>query len=297
MIILKNKKFIYFHLTDTPNAAQDTTSYSGYTVKIKAPMSIEFYGVGSGSVVPLIGNDSDTFLVTTTEMLVNSRFIDGEVQKFDIRTGAEIPYLTPVYNEVRSYGVSSFGSRTALAIQYFSPDGVELVAPFRQTYDSSATSTYSATCNEAGELVIDSIDFLTDLGRQVESAGLNAALIAQPPAMRMSLSSVMGSVAMGAGALGAEIARRLANDIAAPVAAAIAEGLCESLTKPDVLPVIEVGFNSPDLDSLTSEVVVVCDEITSEYVGSSGTIDDNGDVTVIGHKENVCSEWHHEVVS
>jgi hypothetical protein len=77
----------------------------------------------------------------------------------------------------------------------------------------------------------------------------------------------------------------------------LAEGICESLTNPDVLPPIEVVFNSPDLDTLVSDVVLVCDAITSEYVGSSGTVDDNGDVTVIGHTENVCSEWHYEVVS
>ena len=100
LIVVKNEKFIYFHLTDTLDPATNATAYGGYTVKIKAPMSVQFYGAGSGSIVPVIGNDTDTFLVTTTEMLVNSSFTEGEPQQLDVRTGAETPYLVHLYDMV-----------------------------------------------------------------------------------------------------------------------------------------------------------------------------------------------------
>src|SRR5262249_51204527 len=86
-IVAKNDKFIYFQLTDQPNTAKDTTAYGGYTVKIKAIMTNQFYNFGYVGIVPVIGNDTDAFLVTTTKMMVNSAFIDGELQKLTFDTG------------------------------------------------------------------------------------------------------------------------------------------------------------------------------------------------------------------
>jgi hypothetical protein len=299
LIVARNKKFIYFHLTDTPNTAQNTTAYGGYTVKIKASMSIEFYGIGSGGLVPLIGNDTDTFLVTTTEMLVNSTFVDGEMQRFDVRTGAEIPYLVHLYDVVESYGMSTFGSRGSFAIQYFAPDGTELIEPFYQTFSAQASSSYHSGCAEAGEDATNS--FLDNVDRWEATQDAVSIALSATAGIRIGAAGIYGEFIVqfanfSWGALGVA-GRLLARNIVAPLTGALAEGLCESLQNPDVLPPIEVGFNSPDLDSLTSDVVLVCDAITSEYVGSSGTIDEKGNVTVTGHRENVCTEWHHEVVS
>lgn len=299
LIVAKNDKFIYFHLTDTPNSAKSTTAYGGYTVKIKAPMSVQFHGIGSGGVVPLIGNDTDTFIVTTTEMMVNSRFIDGEVQRFDARTGAEIPYLVHLYDVVESYGMSTFGSRGSFAIQYFAPDGTALSEPFHQSFLQNASSSYHPGCAEAGE---DAANFYQNMVDRWEAAQDAASLyLAATAGIRVILTGVYGEFALqfvnaSYGAMGVG-ARLLARNILAPLTGAVAEGLCESLQNPHVLPPIEVGFHSPDLDSLITDVVLVCDAIGSEYVGSSGTVDDNGDVTVEGHNEDVCTEWHHEIVS
>lgn len=102
LIVAKTNKFIYFHLTEEPNSEEDSTAYGGYTIKIKTIMTHQFYTFGYGSAVPVIGNDTDAFLVTTTKMMVNSAFTDGEVQQFNISTGAEIDYLVHLYDVVQS---------------------------------------------------------------------------------------------------------------------------------------------------------------------------------------------------
>ena len=40
----------------------------------------------------------------------------------------------------------------------------------------------------------------------------------------------------------------------------------------------------------------VCDQFGTELVGSSATDDGDGGVIVTGHTEQVCTEWHHELV-
>ena len=85
LIVSKADTFIYFHLTETPNPERGPTAYGGYTVKIKETMTSQFYSFGSGSAVPVIGNDTDAFLVTTTEVLVNSAFTEGETQHLKLQ--------------------------------------------------------------------------------------------------------------------------------------------------------------------------------------------------------------------
>ncbi|MGE0820867.1 MAG: hypothetical protein AB7G75_00375 [Candidatus Binatia bacterium] len=292
MIVVKGGKFIYFHLTDTPNSAKDTTSYNGYTVKIKAPMTINFYGFGYGGAVPLIGNDTDAFVVTTTEMLVNSAFTEGETQRLDARTGAEIDYLVHLYDTVQSYGLSSSGSRGSVAIQYFAPDGPELVEPFSQSWHESASSdaSYSAYCDEVGDNTEDAIHFLTEVGEVVQDFTTIARAWVTGFIGGGTVQAVILHGTGLASAIGAKAMRRLVNNVGAPAAAALAKGVCESVTTRDVLPPIEFeANNSPDIDEET-QWVYVCVDLA--HAGETRTIwDNNGEGTVHHFTEDTCLEW------
>ena len=195
--------------------------------------------------------------------------------------------------------MSALGSRGSFAIQYFAPDGTELLEPFYQSFSHDASSSYHPGCAEAGEWWANQIYTLADLGETASDAlALSAAATAGIRVLTGGLYRelfIQAPIAVGGG--GALVGRMLARNIVAPLASTLREGLCESLQDPNILPPIEVGLTSPDLESSLVEVRLVCDEIGSEYVGSSGRVDGNGDVTVTGHTEPVCTDWHHEIVS
>ena len=302
LIVVRNDKFIYYHLTDTPNPAHDSTSYNGYTVKIKAAMTLQFYNFGFGSVVPIIGNDTDTFLVTTTELFIHSAFVEGETARLDARTGAEIAYLVHLYDEVKSYGFSSSGSRSSIAIQYFSPDGTELAEPFSQSWHESASSSSSSTttCADVGDDVADVLHGIADAGQSVDQTVSRAYLVGlwmSPVISRKGPLFSLYALTVGVSSLGAQAMQALVHHVGAPVAGALAEGACEAvggndfavLLPTELFDVVDIVFGSG--------AQLVCDRYEDEPTGSSSRETDDGGVEVTGLSERVCAEWHFEIVA
>jgi hypothetical protein len=304
LIVAKKDKFIYFHLTDTPNSAKDSTSYNGYTVKVKASMTMQFYSFGFGGTVPLIGNDTDAFLMTTTEFLANSTFIEGETARLDFRTGAEIAYLVHLYDTVQSLGISSTGSRGSVAIQHFAPDGTEIGEPFSQSWHESASS--GASNSDYCDTVADRMAYWTDPNTLVTAEGYGVVLLGG------MLTGITGGTTIpfdfGLGMLigATEDIRldihngmnKLLDRIGVPAASALAEGACEAVLGGDdfpVLPPIEL-FDIDDI-VFAAGAQIVCDRYESEPTGSSSRETNDGGVEVTGLSEMVCAEWHFEIIA
>jgi hypothetical protein len=307
LIVAKNDEFIYFHLTDTPNSATNTTVYGGYTVKIKAIMTTQFYNFGYGSAVPIIGNDTDAFLATTTEMMVNSLFTEGEQKYLSHQTGKEMPYLVHIYNVEQSYSIPPLGSTHQAAIQYFASDGTALTEPFWQSWNESASSESSSgtDCKKFGDDVGNIVGWLAAtpgaanvLVTGLTEQALSTLVTAEGPLGKVVLgTTIKGVTGVQAGIQGAlGIGAGILTDW---IYSALAEGACEVLSTDDdieVLPPIQLGLNSPDFTS-TVEVAFVCTETETVLLGSQSSVSDDGEVTVNGLTEEICTEGHYEVVA
>lgn len=107
-IVSKDDQFIYYHLTDEPSSGTGSAAYGGYTVKMKTVMTLQVYNFGSGGTVPIIGNTTDAFVVTTAELYVNSSFINYPRPRYrDPITGAIVSsdILIHLFNQVESYNL------------------------------------------------------------------------------------------------------------------------------------------------------------------------------------------------
>jgi hypothetical protein len=155
LIVAKTDKFIYFQLTEEPNTNQDATAYGGYTVKLKATMTLQFYNFGGGSAVPVIGTATDAFLVTT-KMMINSAFTDGEQQQLSISTGTARDYLVHLYDVVQASSVRLGGGGRDMAIQLLAPDGTEIAEPF--TISTSDDASSAADCQAMGDSAASAIN-------------------------------------------------------------------------------------------------------------------------------------------
>jgi hypothetical protein len=287
LIVAKNDKFIYFHLTDTPNSASNTTAYGGYTVKTKAIMTNQLYSYGYGGAVPVIGNDTDAFLVMTTDTWVNSAFIEGEPQQLSFSTGAVIEHLVHLYDEVQTYSMPRVGSTHWTALQYFAPDGTELTEPFSLSSSVLASSGASSStdCEALGDKAGQ--DYITN--QRTAMVVLHGVLF---PASGI-LAGLPGLIAEINVASLALMTANLTERVGSAVAAALAEGLCEAGDDIPVLPPIELDFGVADV--IFAEYTIVCDRYEDELVGSTGRDDGDGGVIVEGHTERVCAESHGEV--
>jgi hypothetical protein len=80
------------------------------------------------------------------------------------------------------------------------------------------------------------------------------------------------------------------------VYSSVAEAACKVATNViDDLFLAEVDIPAvEDIDFV--EVVAVYDRVETVLVGSSASDDGSGGVVVTGHTEQVCTEWHYEVV-
>jgi hypothetical protein len=307
MLVAKNDKFIYLHLTDTPNRRNSSIAYRGYTVKIKATMSPQFYSFGFGGAVPIIGNDTDAFVVTTTKVMVNSAFTEGEPQQRNASTGAVIDYLVHLYDVVQSFSqprASSAGRRTAM--QFFAPDGTELSEPFSQHSVASSGSSSSSDCKAVGNDAANDVRSLMSSAQTAWWWGrlpANVLLASGAGSTGGVLGGPAGAVALSGAVSVALIARdevlnaigALVTHVAAAAYSALAEGVCEAGSTSDVLPPIELGLHSVD-DVTFAEAKPVCDRWETVVVGSTARDDGAGGVEVTGQTERQCVEWHYEVV-
>lgn len=299
LLVAKNDKFIYFHLTDQPNSAKDSTAYGGYTTKVKAITTTQFYYYGFGGAVPIIGNETDGFLVTTTKMMVNSAFTEGERQQRSFSTGDIIDYLVYVYDVVQSYSLPPASSAPRWAmIQHLAPDGTELVEPFAlQTAPSSGASS-SNDCEAVGD---DAADYLSKFisGVQVAAtfATIEAGLLRTTvQGMSTGLIGTRTGTALTFAALSAENAIfETAEYVGTAAISALAEGLCNGVSTPEVLPPIELDLYGVE-DIEFAKVVYVCDRTETVGVGSSARDDGAGGIEVTGHSQEECAEGHFEVV-
>jgi hypothetical protein len=306
VLVAKHDKFIYLHLTDTPNPASDTTAYGGYTVKMKAISTAQFYGFGYGGGVPVIGNDTDAFLTTSTKLMVHSAFTEGEPQQLNISTGVARDYLVHLYDMVQSYSqppALSAGRWTAM--QFVAPDGTELIAPMSHYEVGSSDSSSSLDCQAFGEAAGDAVSTL--------AGGFMYANVALTAVEAAALDKILTGATGGLGGkAGIGVGVKLAAGVQASVYAfvgtglsyltdalysALAEGACEALSTPDeipVLPPIELGMGVDDV--VFVQTVAVCDRTEMQQVGSTAKGDEDSGIEVQPVDEEVCVEWHYEVV-
>jgi hypothetical protein len=295
VIVARNDTFIYFHLTDTPNPATDTTAYGGYTVKVKAIMTNQFYNFGYGGAVPVIGNDTDAFLVTTTKMMVNSAFIDGEVQQANINTGTARDYLVHLYDVVQSYSQPPVLIEDRwIAMQFVAPDGTELTDPVwnHSVVTESSGSSSSVDCKAFGDGAGDFVNTLQSVPLAVNSYAntLEAIIIG---GVVVGSTGGLTSVGVTAGTKALEDAGgslinavgNLGKTVTHALYSGLAEGACNAATNAlDSLPPLNIELPSMEdfLDGLTSIWVFVCTAF-GEVVTYSG-----GEVTVT----SVCVAGH-----
>jgi hypothetical protein len=305
LVVAKNNKFIYFHLTDDINTDTGSTSYGGYTVKIKATMTTQIYTFGSGSEVPVIGNDTNAFLVTTTKMRVNSAFTGQSQFVKSLNTGetSVSDSLIHLYNIVQSYNIpqsSSEGRSTGL--QIIDPNGTPLTNDLSSSIIASSSS--STDCEAFGDAVagvptffqslsLTGMNYVTSLGGGALGGIIGGAV-----------TSPLGGVGAGIGAtIGADLQKSINNammSVAMSVTDYLYSSLAEAACKVATNVIDDLSLDDIEIPGVEGgnyiQIIAVCDEIGTELVGSSSTIDSNGDVTVTGHSEEVCTSWHYEVI-
>jgi hypothetical protein len=71
--VSRGDRAIFYHLSEAP--ASGSGSYSGFTVVSKGIHTQRMVNYGSGEDVPVIGNETDAFVISTTELYVSSRFL------------------------------------------------------------------------------------------------------------------------------------------------------------------------------------------------------------------------------
>jgi hypothetical protein len=300
LIVAKTDKFIYFHLTEEPNFEEDSTAYGGYTVKIKAIMTHQFYTFGYGSAVPVIGNDTDAFLVTTTKMMVNSALTDGEVQQFNISTAAEIDYLVHLYDVVQAYSqplALSAGRR--MSIQFFAPDGTELTDPISPYVVASSDSSSSVDCEAFGNSVGTLVSAFPAFAG-LANAGLTALTeSALEKILTAETGGLAGAIGVGTGLkllAGAQAGAQAAIGtglalVTNALYSALAEGACNAAVSVlDSIPPLDIDLPSVEdiVDGLTSTWVFVCTQFGDvvEYSESGGEVTVTSGC-VAGHYEEV----------
>jgi hypothetical protein len=71
--VSRGDRAVFYHLSEAP--ASGSGSYSGFTVVSKGIHTQRMVNYGSGEDVPVIGNATDAFVISTTELYVSSRFL------------------------------------------------------------------------------------------------------------------------------------------------------------------------------------------------------------------------------
>lgn len=299
-IVATEEAFVYYHLTEERNPNTGPTAYGGYTVKAKGIQTVSAFNFGAGEDVPVIGNDHDGFLMSTTELRVNSKFT-RVLRTMDIAKGEEIfsDRLVHILDEVRSYNFPLEASAGLwMGWQALAADG----SVFDDLATGAIASSSSSDCVAAAE---SARDFIASTTQEVSEDSQTAvqALVSGHLTTNAVLFVPGGPVGLVAPSvlLGMELNLRLAlqnavakvmDDVTAPIYTSLAEAACDlvagttdadlSLINPDLPSVEDIEF---------AEVKTVCLKYEDEAVGSSAKPTDDGGIEVTGLSERVCTEW------
>jgi hypothetical protein len=287
-IVARDDAFVYYHLTEEPNPHTGPTAYGGYTVKAKGIQTAHAFNFGAGEDVPVIGNDTDGFLVTTTELLVNSKFTEQPLRVRNIGTGAEAfsDRLVHVIDDVRSYNLPLVASAGRWAgWQALAPDGSVLEEGSGGQIASSSTSDCVATAQSARSFVASHARDISPLLVLIGASGGGSSAYISP----------LGPVAVGlAGGLTVHLQNAVAefaDSITAPIYASLAEaacGLTAGTSNPD-LSLIEPEIPSVEDIEFVKPAKLVCLRYGDED-SSSMTVTADG-IEVVADTNRVCKEW------
>lgn len=295
-IVARDDAFVYYHLTEDPNPNTGPTAYGGYTVKAKGIQEVRAYNLGAGEEVPVIGNDRDGFVTTTTELRVNSKFTLAP-RAIDLSTGKVVSsdHLVHVLDEVRVYNIPYAASAGRwMGWQALAPDG-SVLDEFSTGQIASSSSSDCVAAAQSARTFVASTTVTAAQALQLALGTAAGGAMASGATGRPGPIGMAGTVAIGLG-LRAQFAlqnaaAKVADDVTAPVYASLAEAACEliagtsnpdlSLIEPDLPSVEDIEFVEPKLKCLS---------YGDEAAGSSMEVTDDG-IEVHGHTNRVCKEW------
>ena len=282
--VARDDGFVYYHLTDEPNAQKGPTAYGGYTVKIKAKQTASGYNLGAGEAVPVIGNDKDGFLLTATEVQLNSSFVPGP-GVISMETGEETFRLIHLFDEIRTYNIPYAASAGRSAgWQLLAPDGAVLNELTMGDFASSSTSDCVAAAESAKTFLsstqLDVVQGFT-LGAGMVAKGV---MTAYGPKGRHAVDRVLPDVLAGQNANVAFLA-----GVTGPLYTSLAERACEIIAGTSAA---DLSLTEPELEAAAEAIEFVPPQLKCLQLGSGGStsqVNDDGSIEVTGL--TVCKVW------
>src|SRR5690606_5925023 len=227
---------------------------------------VRAYNLGAGEEVPVIGNDRDGFVTTTTELRVNSKFTLAP-RAIDLSTGEVVSsdHLVHVLDEVRVYNIPYAASAGRwLGWQALAPDG-SVLDEFSTGQIASSSSSDCVAAAQSARTFVASTTVTAAQALQLALGTAAGGAMASGATGRPGPIGMAGTVAIGLG-LRAQFAlqnaaAKVADDVTAPVYASLAEAACEliagtsspdlSLIEPDLPSVEDIEFVEPKLKCLS----------------------------------------------
>jgi hypothetical protein len=287
-IVARDDAFVYYHLTEEPNPHTGPTAYGGYTVKAKGIQTARAFNFGAGEAAPVIGNDTDGFLVTTTELLVNSKFTEQPLRVRAIGTGEAVfsDRLVHLIDDVRSYNLPLTASAGRWAgWQALAPDGSVLEEGSGGQIASSSTSDCVAAAQAARSFGASHARDTAQLAMLLGGSVVGGELSYVP------VGPVVVGLALGLTFNLQNTVAEFADSITAPIYASLAEaacGLTAGTSNPD-LSLIEPEIPSVEDIEFVKPAKLVCLRYGDED-SSSMTVTADG-IEVVADTNRVCKEW------
>jgi hypothetical protein len=313
LIVAKDQKTVLYHLSEEP--ASGKGSYAGYTLKLKAVTTTDVVNYGAGEDVPVIGNDEDAFVVSTTELYAHSDLVGATAMLCSMPSGTCEPSISMVLQgtvvQVAGIPSSQSGAREA-ALQVFDASGSLL----EELSAMAIASSSSGTCRSFADGLVEDIQSFQDSMLGFGQSGMWAlSALGGAVAGGLAGASAGAGGAAGGAAAGAVAGGEYSDNIVVPATNALhngaqavqgalygglAKGACKlgelGLDLIDVLDEIEIG-EIGDCGGYS-----VCDSWGTEQVGSVATYGTSTDsegneieeVTVTPVDGEVCTSSHVE---
>jgi hypothetical protein len=232
----------------------------------------------------VIGNDKDGFLLTATEVQLNSSFVPGP-GVISMETGEETFRLIHLFDEIRTYNIPYAASAGRSAgWQLLAPDGAVLNELTMGDFASSSTSDCVAAAESAKTFLsstqLDVVQGFT-LGAGMVAKGV---MTAYGPKGRHAVDRVLPDVLAGQNANVAFLA-----GVTGPLYTSLAERACEIIAGTSAA---DLSLTEPELEAAAEAIEFVPPQLKCLQLGSGGStsqVNDDGSIEVTGL--TVCKVW------
>ena len=307
-VVADDYQFTYYHLSDAVTTQSGPTVFNGYKIKVRADMHTQLYNFGEGADAPVIGNHTDAFIVSATDLHINSAFNGPPIMLMDIEGGdsSSTESLVHSFDMTQVYGIPMAMSATReFGLRIVDANGEPL------TEDVSAhlsrNSESGVDCQAVGESVADVPDFfqsqthaLINFLSTLETGIVTSIITGSASTELEKVGFGVGSATVGALQQGVNDAvGTLGRSVTRYIYSSVAEAACEAaLEMRDQLIPPNVEIPTADNLDFVAPAVAVCDDTGVEVHLNGSEMEIDGDsVSVTGNTETetVCTSWHYEI--